>query len=49
MKAVVRYASKDDNKTIRIGCEFYDLTLDEKAKMRELSKSLSQTEPSKEK
>jgi hypothetical protein len=49
MKAVVRYASKDDNQKLRIGCEFYDLTMDEKAKMRELSKSLSQAEPSKEK
>jgi hypothetical protein len=49
MKAVVRYSSKDDNQMLRIGCEFYDLTLDEKAKLRELSKSLSLPESTKEK
>jgi hypothetical protein len=49
MKAVVRYSSKDESQMIRIGCEFYDLTLDEKAKLRELSKSLSLPESSKEK
>jgi hypothetical protein len=49
MKAVIRYVSKENENLFRIGSEFYDLTLDEKARLRELSKSLSITEPPKEK
>ena len=41
MKVVVRYSSKQENSVIRIGCEFYDLTLEEKSKIKEYSKNIN--------
>lgn len=41
MKVVVRFSSKQDQSLIRIGCEFYDLTLEEKAKIRDYSKNIN--------
>lgn len=49
MKAVIRYVAKESGNLFRIGSEFYDLTLDEKARLRELSKTLSLSEIPKEK
>ncbi len=49
MKAVIRYVAKETGNQFRIGSEFYDLTLDEKARLRELSKTLSLSETPKEK
>ncbi len=41
MKVVVRYSSRQDSSSIRIGCEFYDLTLEEKVKIKEYSKNIN--------